>query len=109
MVKVWDIENLTEPIVEYKTNSEINDIKFNTANQWIAVATNDGVAIWDLQSENDDPLQKLTHETTKKIKKGKSGTMKEKCTSLCWDNEGHRLFAGFSDGAIRVWDIFEDQ
>jgi len=31
----------------------------------------------------------------------------EGCTSLCWNVAGNRLFGGFSDGAIEVWDVEE--
>jgi len=48
IVKIWDIENLSNPVIEYKTKSEINDIKFNPCNQWLAAATNKGITIWDL-------------------------------------------------------------
>ena len=48
ILKIWDIENLKKATLQYKTRSEINDIKFNPSNQWIAAATNKGISIWDL-------------------------------------------------------------
>jgi len=77
---------------------------------WLAVGTHLGVKIWDLKAEAEPekvmPLAFLQHETTKKIKRGHT-ELYEKCTSLCWNHDGSRLYAGFSDGAIRVYDVLE--
>jgi len=63
-VNVWDIEDLTKPVVQYKTKSEINDIKFNPGEQWLAAATNKGICIWDLNIQGSEDKKSLLSELT---------------------------------------------
>jgi hypothetical protein len=66
-------------------------------------------------STETKPLAHLTAEDTKSkdTKEGKEGVKKvakvPACTSLTWNCLGKKLFAGFSDGNIRVWHIKADK
>lgn len=87
----------------FEVKSNINQIAFNPKLYWVAAATDSGVKIWDLMTTKDTPLVELTYEkkNTEKEKKPKSLA----CTSLCWNALGKKLFAGFSDGIIKVWQV----
>lgn len=110
MVKIWDIDNLKEASIVYQAKSQVNDLKFNPTNQWLAAATDRGILIWDLQDSLQRPFESLQHQTTKNVTMGKNKqTFLEKCTSLEWNSQGTRLFGGFADGAIRVWDVNQNE
>lgn len=49
-------------------------------------------------------LATLTGED-KTTKKQKAKPKNPMCTSLAWNALGKKLFAGFSDGNIRVWQV----
>jgi len=42
MVKLWDTYDLKRAFFEFNAKSEVNDIKFNPNNQWVAAATDKG-------------------------------------------------------------------
>ena len=56
LVLVWDIDNLKEPTITFKAKTEINDLKFNPTNQWLAASTDRGIQIWDLQEPTSKPF-----------------------------------------------------
>jgi WD40 repeat protein len=62
-------------------------------------------------STETKPIAFLTAEDTKvkEVKDGKDTKVRApkvpSCTSLTWNCLGKKLFAGFSDGNIRVWHI----
>jgi guanine nucleotide-binding protein subunit beta-2-like 1 protein len=94
-VKIWDIDNLKEASIVYQAKSQVNDLKFNPTNQWLAAATDRGILIWDLQDSQQRPFESLQHQTTKNVTMGKNKqTFLEKCTSLEWNSQGTRLFGG---------------
>jgi len=53
-------------------------------------------------STSEKPIADLTAEPVKKDGKVRK---QAQCTSLCWNALGKKLFAGFSDGVIRVWHV----
>lgn len=53
-------------------------------------------------SENDRALADLRHELPKAASEKKE-TKYSPSTSICWNSTGRKLFAGFTDGKIRVW------
>lgn len=53
-------------------------------------------------SENDKALADLRHELPKAVSEKKE-TKFAPSTSICWNSTGRKLFAGFTDGKIRVW------
>lgn len=53
-------------------------------------------------SENDKALADLRHELPKAASEKKEVKFAPS-TSICWNSTGRKLFAGFTDGKIRVW------
>jgi guanine nucleotide-binding protein subunit beta-2-like 1 protein len=100
VLNFWDVTDLKEPIRSIDTQGEINQILFHSKLQWVCVATEHGVKIWDLMSDEDKPYADLT--LTKEQKMTKRGK-RHAALSLAWNPDGTKLFAGFSDNLIHVW------
>jgi len=72
VVKMWEYHNLKQPYMEYKCESIINAVNFNTTYQWLAAATDTGIKIWDIANESQNLFAqiKITNEDeTKKAPK----------------------------------------
>lgn len=97
ILNIWDIQDLSNPSRALEAGGTINQISFNNKHQWIAAATENDIKVWDLGSKDNDssPFAELMRG------EGKKG--KVQCLSLTWNAAGNKLFAGFSDGIIRVW------
>jgi guanine nucleotide-binding protein subunit beta-2-like 1 protein len=98
VVKIWDINDMKQPLMEYKCESIINALSFNTTFQWVAAATDTGIKIWDIANETNLFAQiKIQNEDeTKKS---------PKCISICWSGNGKKIYVGCSDSLVRVYSI----
>jgi guanine nucleotide-binding protein subunit beta-2-like 1 protein len=99
-VKIWDYANLSEAHTTYKVDSEVYDLAFNNQFEWLAVALDGKVVIFDINNkEKAIAVQALTpvngHEEFKL----------PKATSLKWSTDSTKLYVGCSDGHIRVYGI----
>jgi guanine nucleotide-binding protein subunit beta-2-like 1 protein len=103
---IWDVTNLTAPYMTLDTGSTINSIAFHPRFQWIAVGTDNGVKIYDMQSteKTNKPIAVLEPETINKGEKVKKKSLPV-CTTISWNSNGKKLFAGFTDSLIRVWHV----
>lgn len=104
-VKVWDFSDLEKPVVEYKTESEINALAFNIQYQLVAAATDKNVKIWDINNKSGNAtatieLEPVPAEGDKPAKKAPV-----RATSIAWSNNLRKLYVGCSDGNIRVYNI----
>merc|ERR1712032_579544 len=99
IVKMWDYHDLKQPYMEYKCESMINALTFNTTFQWLAAATDTGIKIWDIANENQYLFAQV------KICNEDENMKPPRCTSLCWSANGRRIYVGCSDGLIRVYNI----
>jgi guanine nucleotide-binding protein subunit beta-2-like 1 protein len=69
---------------------------FPSYRYWLCAATGSTVKIWDLESKAlVDELNVDRLSTPAAVD----------CVSLAWSNDGQTLFAGYTDGLIRVYDI----
>jgi guanine nucleotide-binding protein subunit beta-2-like 1 protein len=109
VLKLWDINDLSEEYRTLNTGASINKVAFNPIKQWIAAAADNGVHIFDLNNESDEAIAKLIVEKPKKKKETKLRAESYACTSLCWSTNGRKLFAGFTDNIIRVYDVNIDE
>jgi len=116
-VRVWNISNFEDPAREFDIGSTVNMIAFNPKMQWVAVAHDSGFSIYDMLAEADEPVGlniNMPVQATPIVEGGKDDKrlVKEKrlaCTSLAWNSTGLKLFAGFSDKSIRVYQIKPDK
>lgn len=56
----WDVTDLKEPIRSIDTQGEIYQIMFHSKLQWVSLATEHGVKIWDLNKDDEQPFADLT-------------------------------------------------
>jgi len=109
VLKLWDINDLNEEYRTLNTGASINKVAFNPIKQWIAAASDNGVHIFDLNNESDEAIAKLIVEKPRKKKETKLRAESYSCTSLSWSTNGRKLFAGFTDNIIRVYDVNIDE
>jgi len=95
--------NLTEQTVMDKVDfgTNINCVLFFPKKYWLAVASDKGIIIWDLPNKRTicELKAKPISEDMKSCKKSIA------CLSLCWSKNGNRLYAGYSDNFIRVYEV----
>jgi len=103
-LKVWDLNDLQEENRILNTGAPINRVAFNPVKQWIAAACENGVQVFDLNSESDDPIAKLVVEKPKK-EKASHRPENYACTALAWSSNGSKLFAAFTDNIVRVYGV----
>jgi len=109
VLKVWDTNDLNEENRVLNTGAPINKVAFNPTKQWIAAACENGVHVFDLNGESDDPIAKLVVEKPKKEKATAHRAETYPCTALAWSSSGKKLFAAFTDNVIRVYDVNVDE
>lgn len=99
-VKLWSSNDLSEAFKVYKCDSVVRDVAFNPELQWIAAATENSINIWEVAGESDKPIVTIFPNEKKTKIQGVP-----KFTSLAWSSSGKFLYAGASDGLIRVYSI----
>lgn len=105
VIKVWNTEDLSEEQRVLNTGAPINKVAFNPGKRWVAAATENGVHVFDLESDSDDPIAKLVVEKPKKEKATAHRPDVYACTALAWGSTGTKLFAAFTDNVIRAYDV----
>lgn len=108
-LKIWDLNDLSEESRVLSTGAPISKVAFNPVKQWVAAACENGVQIFDLNQDSDDPIGKLIVEKPKRTKTTSLRPETYPCTSLSWSTNGRKLFAAFTDNIIRVYDVNVDE
>lgn len=98
-IHIWDVNDLSNPSRTLDAKGTVNQIAFNSKQQWIAAATENDIKVWDLAASSSEESSPMAELMRGESKKGKA----PQCLSLTWNATGNKLFAGFSDGVIRVW------
>jgi guanine nucleotide-binding protein subunit beta-2-like 1 protein len=97
---LWDL-NEGKKLASLHAEGLIYALAFSPNKYWLCVATENSIKVWDL--ENKQLLAELNDQY-----QGFYGTNKKLRTwplSLAWSADGSTLFAGYSDGNIRVWTV----
>ena len=101
---LWNTEK--GELLKYKEFSScVNQVLFSPKKYWLAIATDSGIYIWNLPA--DEFISKLTaydgeeEEDPDAIKKRKDIP----CTSIAWSKSGTRLYAGFADNKVRIYEV----
>lgn len=100
VVKVWKAGEFDKPDKEFKCESNIVDLAFHPEMQWIAVATETSLKFYELYNHSDKPDAVEEPEVV-----NKKSTIKPKFTSVAWSSNGKVLYAGCTDGIIRVYSV----
>lgn len=112
-VKVWDFNDCSKPVAEFDAGAIVTGLAFNPKTSWIAVGTENGIKVWDFEAKENSLLAEQAYEhiqeakttvTEEKAEKKRKDKTFYQCTSIQWNSIGTRLFAGFSNGVIKVYD-----
>jgi guanine nucleotide-binding protein subunit beta-2-like 1 protein len=95
---LWDL-NEGRHLSSLEAQDVIHALCFSPIRYWLCAATASSIKIWDLESKVC--VDELKPETPPLGKKAQP----VQCISLAWSNNGSTLFAGYTDGYIRVWNV----
>lgn len=97
---LWDLAE-GKHLYSLEAGDIINALLFSPDRYWLVAATNTSIKIWDLESKV------LVTELNKNIQDFGVNALvpNPACISLAWSADGSTLFAGYTDGIIRVWQI----
>jgi len=98
--RLWDLNEGKHLYSLPEAGSIINALTFSPNRYWLCAATDTSIKIWDLESKSI--VANLNKDTVENFK-GK--TKNPVCTSLCWSADGNTLYAGYTDGVVRIWDV----
>ena len=73
-------------------NLNYSSLTFSPNRYWLCAAAGSSIKIWDLESKN--VVDDLTIPD-----------VGVECISLAWSADGQVLYAGYTDGVIRVWHV----
>lgn len=102
-VKIWKVGETEKPEMELKCDSNITDLAFHPEMKWLAVATENSVKFYELYKESTQ-----ADVSVEAIQINKKCPIKPKFTSVAWSANGKVLYAGATDGLIRVYTFNTD-
>lgn len=113
-VKVWDFNDCSKAFAEFDAGANVTSLSFNPKTSWIAIGTENGVKVWDFENKENPLIAETAYEieyeapkvwnVDEKGEKKKRETTYHQCTSVQWNSIGSRLFAGFTNGVIKVYE-----
>jgi len=95
---LWDL-NDGKHLYTLDSNDTIHSLTFSPNRYWLCAASGPSIKVWDLESKN------LVEDDLRPEIPGSARTMPPQVTSLAWSADGQTLFAGYTDNAIRVWQV----
>jgi len=106
---LWDL-NEGKHLYSLPAGDVINGLVFSPTRYWLVAATPSGIRVWDLEGKTvvDEIGHNPTTEEDKRAFFLDPKKIKENfptCVSLAWSADGNTLFAGYTDGKIRVWEL----
>lgn len=99
-VVIWALQG--KFLNEFECGDTINALAFNPERYWLVAGTDKGIKVWDLKSKT--VLCEHNPNKDAEVVKGQNPA----CLSLSWASDNNTLFAGFSDGLIRIYEVEED-
>lgn len=107
-VNMWDLQS-GKHLYPLKAGAVVNHIEFSPNRFWIAVSTDNGLKIFDLNKRAclaDLKLQESELVSTKSADEEEMPAAKTpKCLSCAFSVDGMHIFGGFSDHKIRCWNL----
>lgn len=105
---LWDL-NEGKTLSHLDAQSCINDLCFSPNRYWLCAATQSGnIRIWDLESKQV-VAELTTAEDEEEVSPKLNGHVKRKpkpsCNCISWSTDGTTLYAGYSNGYIRIWKL----
>lgn len=112
-VKIWDFSDCSKPVAEFDAGASVTCLAFNPKTSFIAVGTENGIKVWNFEAKENSLMAETNYEieyqapknvnSEEKVEKPREKTFHQ-VTSIQWNAIGTRLFAGFSNGVIKVYD-----
>lgn len=99
LVMLWDLQE-AKKLYQLEAGDIINSLCFSPNRYWLCAATHTSIKIWDLENKNIIDDITITDYENRSRK-----AMRHFCTCLHWSSDGSTLFAGYTDGKIRVYSI----
>jgi len=96
---LWDLAE-GKRLYSLDAGDIIHSLCFSPNRYWLCAATQGCIKIWDLESKS--VVDELRPDYNKTF--GKKATVPY-CVSLAWSANGDTLYAGYTDGLIRVWAV----
>jgi len=100
-VILWDLQE-GKKLFDLQGSDTINSLCFAPNRYWLCAGTQTSIKIWDLESKNVIEDIFITDYASKSSK-----SMHHFCTCLHWSGDGTTLYAGYTDGIIRVYSVGE--
>jgi len=94
--RLWDL-NEGRHLSSLEAGDIIHALVFSPIRYWLCAATASTIKIWDLETKVC--VNELKPEFPPIGKKA----VPIQCVSLAWSGDGLTLFAGYTDGLVRVW------
>jgi len=95
---LWDLHE-GKHLYTLEGGENINALTFSPNRYWLCAATGPSVKIWDLEGKV------IVDELKPEVMSSSSKAEPPQCISLAWSSDGQTLFAGYTDNAIRVWQV----
>jgi guanine nucleotide-binding protein subunit beta-2-like 1 protein len=106
-VLLWSVTDGVEQR-RFSATAPVNAIAPCPTRAWVCAATYEGIAVWDIEKSDQIDLVQPEFKTPPGTKadreKGPRGRHAD-CTALAWADDGSVLYAGYSNGDIRVWEV----
>jgi len=96
---LWDLAE-GKRLYSLDAGDVIHALAFSPNRYWLCAATQQSVKIWDLESKS--VVDDLRPDFARAF--GRKATPPY-CVSLAWSADGATLYAGYTDGAVRVWSV----
>lgn len=96
---LWDLQE-GKRLYSLDAGDIINALCFSPNRYWLCAATQTSIKIWDLESKtivDDIRIEDYAGRSKK--------AFQHYCTCLQWSADGSTLFAGYTDGKIRVYSV----
>lgn len=102
-VNIW---NLVEGkhLEEIDAESPVNVVLFTTKFYWLVIGTDSGIRVYHLPNKKFIDRYEVFTEQAENAKKVKTPNPIA-CVSLVWSKDQQNLYAGFTDGLIRVLQV----
>merc|ERR550514_1850148 len=102
-VNIW---NLVEGkhLEDIDAESPVNVVLFTTKYYWLVIGTESGIRVYDLPGKRFIDRYEVKQEGSASAKKAKNPTQIG-CISLVFSKDQQNLYAGFTDGIIRVLSV----
>lgn len=98
---LWDL-NEGKHLYSLEAGDVIHALVFSPNRYWLCAATASCIKIWDLESKSIVDELRPDFEQHKK-------SNPPMCISLAWSIDGQTLFSGYTDNAIRVWQVSRER